>query len=492
MVSGYALLHNCWEAAYKDDIRPDVGNAVKLYGLREVARTGALELTVDGRAYTAGSEDPGPLGVNQIPSVRGLLAGTSQAIGAYNSQLVVYLDRIFASFALSRRNPRYSWAPLSAVAPNLVATRGSGQRDVEAEEPGGMEDAPTGGLFRIEVPSSVLEMLRELPRSEATAQRLIAAVQSGMVYRTSDVYPLPIQDEADGADESKAYVQLAKGAIDAAAEMCLNVGRLGEQLRGVFGLHAANDPQSPNAVPGQADNGCAFVPLIAATGDYYARRAPDCDPSGPCDSRCGMGCFHAELEHLVLKNPGFFWTMGKFRWLEVLLLAALGVIVRRLLDFSLVFVRLQRRSYQGSRSPPVFWNPRESVRTLIYLGFTPFLALAVVWVFTATDLLAEDAVKLGEPVSHGIIVLAFLLGLFPNVAYDVLNRVVHAVFGGAGDGEADRRIGDVGAARLGGPGRGGGPATGPTPGADDDDVRGPPSFERLRIRVRELLTGPLR
>ena len=487
LLGAYIALHGVLEEAYTDDIRPMVGNAVKLYGLREVARTGALELTVDGRTYAVGSKDPGPLGVNQIASVRGLLAGTTQAIGAYNRQLAEYLERTLGSFTLSRRNQGYSWAPLSAVAPVLATELDSEQHADGAEGADDDQDTETLGVFRIVVSSPRLSTLRELPRGEATAQRLLNALQGGMVYYASDVYPLPLPDDADGDDAAETYSRLTERAVSAAAEVCRGFGGLGEQLRGVFGLETA-----VGAASDDGGDSCSFVPLIAATGDYYLRSSPECGPAQSCVSRCGMGCFHAELENLVLGNPGFFWTMGRYRWLEVLLLAVLGVMVRRLLDFSLVYARLRRRIYQGNREPPTFWNPRESVKTLMYLLFTPPLALAVVWAFTATDLLAEDAVRLGDTVSHGIIVVAFLLGLFPNVAYDVLNRVVQGVFGDAGGADPAQRQGDIGVGRPQAerPERESGTDRRPRP--DEDDVPRPPSFETLRVRVRELLTGPLR
>lgn len=191
----------------------------------------------------------------------------------------------------------------------------------------------------------------------------------------------------------------------------------------------------------------------------------------------------------MLKSPGFFWTMGKFRWLEALLLAALGVLVRRLLDFSLTYARLRRPGLLGGNELPVPWNPRESVRTVVYLAFTPFLALAVVWALTATDILADDAILLGDIVSHGIILISFLLGLFPDVAYDVLNRVVQGVFGGSGNDERDRRSGGIGGEQLQEPRTAGEPTSARTTERDTGD---PPSFETLRIRIHEILTGPLR
>ncbi len=192
----YIWLHSCFEKSYKKDIFPEVRNAVKLYGLREDGRTGALEFTVDGRAYVVGSTEPGPLGVNQIASVRGLLADTSRAIAAYNAQLAEYVEQVRGSFTLSRRNPIYSWAPLSAIAPALAAKPDSEEsasnESAEAED-AEAEKAESSATSRIEIFTAQLSTLRELPPSEGTAGRLIAALQGGFVRRMSDVYPLPLQ-----------------------------------------------------------------------------------------------------------------------------------------------------------------------------------------------------------------------------------------------------------------------------------------------------------
>ncbi len=238
---------------------------------------------------------------------------------------------------------------------------------------------------------------------------------------------------------------------------------------------------------------CSFVPLVASAGDHCPDAAFTCKHAKSIPSGCEIGCFHAQLRQLVMDNPGFFWTLGKFRWFEVLLLAAFGVLVRRLLDLSLTYARQRRGRFWAANEVPVVWDPREAARTIIYLAFTPPLALAVVWALTATDLLGEDAISLGDTTSHGIIVIAFLLGLFPNVAYEFLNRVVQGVFGAAGSAESGGRpLRGPGTEQPREPSPGNVPGTGRASRPGNDDAAGPPSFESLRIRVRQLLTGPLR
>lgn len=281
----YVMLHNYFEKAYKRDILPDVRAAVRMYGIRE-ADTGALELTVEGQTYNAASKDPGPLGVNNIAAVRGLLSSTAGAVDAYNEQLAGYVARVLRSFRESRRNPAYSWAPLSAVAPGLAAkleceheeggaelvckqkekegaeegAQAEGKAEGEAEAEGDsvaleQEEGATAadssksrddaGMFRIEVSSSVLSRLRELRNSEGRAQGLIVALKGGHAYRTSDAYPLPARVDAN----EDAYSRLARTAILAANEICQNMDELGERLRAILGVDHRNDASSKQANP---------------------------------------------------------------------------------------------------------------------------------------------------------------------------------------------------------------------------------------------------
>ena len=580
---------DCPSSQYTKDMKREVGNAVKLYSLREDPGTGRLEVTVEGRRYEIGSDDlRGPLGIGGLASVRGLLAETSRVVSAYSDRLHEYVEAHVARFERSHRNTNYAWIPLAAMAPktaDYVQRRSSAVsgRNGSGDARASSASDDTGGSLHLIVRWDDVVALRNSPRGEERATRLIELVRGGRVVRVLEVFlsrsetiDNATKDAADDTNKNDTNKDAAddtnKGAADdtnkgapddtnkdaasnatngnvfledaplrAGAEICRYMTSLGNPIRVAFWgggrtdagvaegskepstqgagkteagaaeeskersakgagkteAGVAEEPKEPAAqAGGQASAGESEGSTgAAAPSDEGGEsvNAGECCVFEPVGANNGttrggdsaFGSFRTAIQELVVENAGFFWTMGGLKWLEVVLLAGLGVLVRRLIDMSRQYGRVRlNRDDEGH----VVWQPRETVRTLMYLVYAPVLALVIVWILTATDLLAADLTLLGETLFHALIPIAFLLGLFPDVGHGVLIRAGQAVFG-LGDRGVD---GPIGTGSGPDSPRAGGPSQKPLDQAEPPD-RGPSqSFETLRLRVRGHLTRPFR
>ena len=176
--------------------------------------------------------------------------------------------------------------------------------------------------------------------------------------------------------------------------------------------------------------------------------------------------FHRDLREVVERNAGFFWTSGELFWYEMMLLAVLGVLTRQLV--------LLAKTYTGKGRASA-WRPRESMRTLMYLAVAPIFSLVIIWILSATNLVAVKPV-IGDDWSNATVPIAFLLGLFPTLGYDVLRGLAKGLFNRnfKDDDRAGRRPANI-------------PAM-PTDTQDD----GRPSIGRLRQRIRRHATAVFR
>lgn len=118
---------------------------------------------------------------------------------------------------------------------------------------------------------------------------------------------------------------------------------------------------------------------------------------------------NCELSEVVQGELGGLWLLGYYRWFEIIFWVWFGVMTNGLIIHGYFLVGANRGS---------IYEPRESLRVLAKLFYAPLLALALF--FLATFISAgQEAIALGSssPVQLGF---AFVLGLFPNQAYQLL------------------------------------------------------------------------
>lgn len=416
LIALYVCMHVHYQSDYEDSISADLDQAVKLYTVQPNPRSKKLELTIGNTPYDADIVDPGPLGIGELAPVKGLLVDTKVALDIYNEKLESALTDTLSRFQASVAHPGHQVANLAAVAPK---TYDKLVTDLENQPPQEVR-------YQLRIRSPAIRSIWEDPPNEAAARSLVQAIKGSVAEKVTLSLPPVAPAERSGLDDIDGVLtnpHLASVALDAGSEVCERLAGLGANLRRFF-----VDANTPS--PGLWNDGseCDFVGVyIAPTGGDEPARGEDGDRAGKTDetARCasGMGCYHQRLKDIAIRGAGFFWTAGQYLWIELIALAILGVVIRRLMDFGIVYAR--RRV---GPSLTEAWEPRESVRTLIYMVTVPVLAVAIIWIMTATDLVSADGILFGDWTAHSLMPLAFLLGLFPDLGYVVLTRLIEAIF----------------------------------------------------------------
>ena len=332
------------------------------------------------------------------------------------------------------------------------------------------------------MPAAAIVALRNEIPSESVAKRLIAALEAGQVQ---DIHVDLNQVGGSGRNGStlkaitpKVIPEASKGA---SAEVCERFRELGDPLRAVLFKTTSTAQSSGN---GKGDE-CDFLGI--GRGDYGAGSKPNDGASKACPAGQERRCFHATLFNLVESNPGFFWLVGPFRWLEFIMLAVAGVLLRRLVNFGEAYARLVRVMWGQRGIPPgvtgeqhpMRWEPRESLRTLIYLVSAPVIAVVIIWILAWTELLSAELVQPGQAcLPMQPFRWRSCLGFFPDLGPMVLTRVVGGVFGDTSDtvGRHQKPA----------------PVEKVTVAKPDSDTRPQPSFAAFRARLRTHATRPFR
>lgn len=468
LIAVYVFIHVHYRPCYLNSISADLDNAVKQYTVQPNRLGRQLELTVGNTPYDPDTVDPGPLGIGELAPVKGLLVDTKVALDNYNANLARALTDLLIKFQPNVAHPGDLVAGLADVAPETY-------NDILETEP------PRELRYQLRIPAQTIQSLLKSPRDEVAANTLVAAIKGSVAEKVT--LSLPVTDAgADGLDDDIESVltvpPVKKVALDAGNEVCNRLRGLGASLHRFF---VDADSPAPVASNGQTKH-CEFEGVykgptgVPATGARGESGDDNTDSTAPCTP--GMGCYHQRLKGIAKAGVGFFWTAGNHLWIELVALTILGVVIRRLIDFGIVYARL--RVVDGQTEA---WEPRESLRTLIYMVTAPVLAVAIVWILTATDLIPADAIMFRDWTAHALIPLAFLLGLFPDLGHRVLTRLAEAIFSDIrGTRQLRRR-----SRRIAGP-----PTPPPPQGSGDEAPEAAPSLDALRLRIRFIYTSIVR
>ena len=465
--AAYLSIHHWLHNRYLDSIDPEITNSVKMYGLQVHPRTGILELQVAGKPYVSTDREAGPMGIGKLPAARGLLTSAATTLDKYNRDLADYVGSLLKSFSVLHTNPRYMKTPLSVIAPefhrNLVESCDCGTSKTV--------------MYELHVPvESVIDVQRLYPNERAAA-KLIDIIDGGIIKRLRS-----------GERDSKT-ISSSHSAGQKERKVSDEVyGRIKTLQQGVCRIFVH---QNQNAAPSE---GGPFQCEIAPSSNDDGKEGKTCPSSETqsIDLRPGESKFHRDLKCVVRDSAGFFWTSGRYLWWEIMMLAFLGVLTSRLVQTGRHYARgagengfremnldvHTGRHYAGGTDRTLVWQPRDSVRTLMYLATAPIFALVIIWILSLTNLLSIEPM-LGDVWSNAAVPVAFLIGLFPSVGYDVLQGLASGLFNRSSrqeEGTIEARRWRIPILREG--------------AAPDEGT--PPSFDVFRARVRHYATAVFR
>lgn len=372
-------------------VEQSIAAAVHLYFVAEDDAKGRLDLMLEGEPVALRPDDPGPLGIGRLSPARGLLAEARSRLAAYDRRLDAFLRELLTSFTPVEGRAGWMQAPLERFA----------GRGFEAEE---------GQVVRIHTGS--LRPLIDLEPNEAGARRLLRLLARAEVHDLS--VPTPAS-AASGALEALDPTEAPPGV----RESLQQIQREAAQLRIRLGSRRLAQPTSDEIVSAACDE---LEELRAPIEDFFGDAVAGVPGCAPFDSGNGafyVDPFHARLASLLVSEVGFFWTLGPWLWLEVVLLAWLGVLTECL-------TRLGVR-YSGVDPDRRRWEPRETGRTLLKLAYAPAIAMVVVLTLMMTDWIETDT-RISQGGVAAFVPIAFTLGLFPNLGYALLERLARAVF----------------------------------------------------------------
>lgn len=391
LLAGYLTCHYRLRADYLRSlpVSEAISGAVHLYQVAENPETGRLELTFEGRPIELDSQRGDAIGIAKIPAVRGLLAEATALLEVYDRRLETYLRELLVSFE-----------PLEGPAGEIEAPlqRFAGR---------GFEADP-GQVVRVHAGS--LRLLVDIAPNEGGARRFLRLLGNARVYDLR----IPASVSAGTGDPAGL---VPDSALPGVREGLRRIQREVEQRRVRLGSQRLDEPTAAQLGSAVCDELAELrAPVDVFFGDAVAD-VPGCSRLLPGGVQGDP--FYARLAQRVLAAVGFFWTFGPWLWLEVVLLTWLGVVTEGLIRLGIRYVGVDPQHRR--------WEPRETGRTMLKLTYAPAIAMVVIW-----TLMMTGAIETGGRVWQGgvaaFVPIAFALGLFPNLGFALLERIVRAVF----------------------------------------------------------------
>jgi hypothetical protein len=357
---------------YLKRVTPIMRDAVRQYQLAEDPEEHVYVLTMGGTRVTSLGEEAGDLGLGKFPSVRGFLQEARSRIDEANAGLASDIRKVLARFTkYGAGRPEEHVARASLFDPKVEP---KWFHRVSFTQPGG--------------PSSV-------PRNLEGKRILDGVIGDGecIDLRTRvPVAPVP------GLPDS-----MRKTVRDALAKVRMGV---------------RTDPRVAKRVVAGYEKEMALsqeplTKFFASAAKHRGKRGS----KDPCAD--WTTCFHERLVDLLKGEVGYFWLFGNWRWIEIFLLTCLGVMVEAMVRFGIHIVG--RAKPEGE-----IWDPNETWRTGLKLLYAPITSMIAIW-----TLITTDVIDIGLANTAGgtlLVTLAFLFGLFPNLAVSIFKRLAEAIF----------------------------------------------------------------
>ncbi len=447
-----------------------IENAVGLYQVRPDPKTHELGLFLDGEdTRSLPTDESGPLGIGKLTSARGLFSRSQALIDGYNDAVSDFILGFTNHFYRDPETPDTINIRLRAIDENLAPANPAAVLRIKAGNFNPITDLPTGdrGIERVRAllgsgdiydPTQPVASAEDMVSEPAAREKTTDPVRDAITAITTEVDTLRIELG------SKRLTTITNDTIlDAFGT---KVATLRRPVEEVFGSNIFSA-----GFNSRAGFGCGF------------KMAPDrCPLDAPdVELRClvaGIACieryqygelspFHRRLVDIVEADLTFFWTFGPWRWAEIVMLCWLGVLVEGLTRLGV--------QYAGRDPDGLSWEPRESTRTLLKLSYAPPLCMIVIWMLFMTDILDSET-RVTDSFA-GFIPIAFMLGLFPNLGYSLLERTARTIFHRTSVAAPRKRPEPKERTERG-----------TAPAASDER----PDFSEFKAAIRRATTAPLR
>lgn len=447
LVSGYLTLHWSFRGSYTTDAEELIDSSLKQYSIRTDPRTGLLALDLEGRPLAAGAFVAGPLGVGNLPSVRGLLNSTVTEIDTTTAELETRMRRLVGAF-------KGGVLDIGDVFPPDREYDGRRARDLQLRPsregllrlPDLLEQPTVVGLHRLFLDARIYDRTEDADDNslDLSAITLPDAVSREALVASIERFSVPMPYR------QVAYPKELRD--DLTTETLYPLPTIPAHVRAAIAAECGGD------------------------ADSVGKIRPDCDPAIVAAERVRLRNANLTdgLRGLALAELSGFWFFGHWRWFEVIFWTWAGVLTQTLVNYGAFMVGAHPRGDE--------WEPMESLRNLSKLFYAPLLSIVVIWTLVQTSILDTATID-GNHLALTV-ALAFVLGLFPNIAYRIARDVARAVFQ---ETSITKRDGGGGKQKRKGPGDEDGPAPSGSPKSPRSPRRGSPSIATLKRNVTGLI-----
>ena len=371
----YAAAHGWLRSTYQESIKALSDAAFKSYDYRRSADGTKVEISLSGQSIEGKLDklDKAPFGLERLDSYRGIL---NDHIGKAAVITAFYQQRKARFLALLRKvGPSGEYRlPVTALGcTNSTLSAVLTGEEVKILESLGLEAFP----------DQAAALLTKAPLFDS------AALGAAIIPPTSS-------DAANRALEqgARAANSLPGGRVD---------GALPAECRAlVIGYFSAWSSQA-------AVLHCLLTNVTAGASSGWTLEQLLCELSRKLQS---------DLHAIAMGETGSFWLMGRYRWWELIFWVWFGVLTMGLFKFTPAFLG-------SSRSAK--WEPRETLMVFPKFFYAPILALALFFLAGFLGVGGLEASELGRS-SPAIIGVAFILGLFPNTSFRIIQDLCTKLF----------------------------------------------------------------
>lgn len=372
---------------YWFDARPLIKDAIGIFQIKEDPNSHLFTIFQESRPWdgTPVQDKEVTLGIEKLPSVRGLIANYQGRLDTYNAGIRDRVQSVLSSM---------KWMESDSGAGIDLSIFRSTKNDGEEFR---------GTAF---ITQADFDSIKARPPNAQTSRDLKGALEN-----------------CEAIDYTKKSVQSWKLTGVAETVDMVDRSKLGlkvvEQEAPLYALELDKKGNLPT--PARSAIQHYFSPdyLLNRYRSDVAKalnnKTEELDKVGIPELQSAL---HNELLIAAKGELGFFWLFGHWRWYEIMWWTWFGVLTNSLIYLGIYLVR------RGPRG--TIWDPRETLKNLSALFYAPIMSIAIIWGLTQTNLLGKNAFTTGD--AAVAVFVAFVLGTFPGIPHKLLTTIAKTLF----------------------------------------------------------------